>query len=394
MSALKYWVWLAELQGLGNQARLALLRHFGGPEELFYADPEELLLVEGVTRYETAVLANHDLRPADQILAACQEENIRIMTLQDGDYPGRLQNIYDPPIVLYVKGRLPLLDEELAVAVVGTRAYSPYGQLAAEKLGYGLAKGGAVVISGLAKGIDALAAWSARRAGGTVVGVVGNGLDVFYPRSSRFLYEDLAATGAIVSEYPPGTEPAGRHFPQRNRILSGLAAATLVIEAPEKSGALITANLALEQGRDLYAVPGPIDAPNSVGCNQLIREGAGLVAKPWDLLMDYTERYPGKLKSEDSWIRTEVLDEPPETMEIPSPALPEFDLKHNDLHLTDDQITILRAIPQEPIQVDDLIELTGIPTRRVLSAMTILELENLVCQSSGKHYALTVRLTE
>ena len=394
MSALKYWVWLAELQGLGNQARLALLRHFGSPEAIYYADPEELLLVEDMTRPQAAALGNHDLTCADQILAACQEENIRIMTMQDGDYPGRLQNIYDPPILLYVKGRLPLLDEELAVAVVGTRNYSPYGQLAAEKLGYGLAKGGAVVISGLAKGIDALAAWSARRAGGTVIGVVGNGLDVFYPRSSRFLYEDLAVTGAIVSEYPPGTEPAGKHFPQRNRILSGLAAATLVIEAPEKSGALITANLALEQGRDLYAVPGPIDAPNSVGCNQLIREGAGLVATPWDLLMDYTQRYPGKLKAESSWKETEVLEEPTETMEIPEPELPELDLRRNDRNLTDDQITILKAIPQEMIQVDDLIEQTGIPTRRVLSALTILEIENLVCQHSGKHYSLAVRLTE
>ncbi len=394
MSALKYWVWLSELQGLGNQARLALLRHFGTPEEVYYAQQEEILLVEGMTRPQAAILQNHDLKHADWILAECQRLDIRLMTLLDGDYPSRLQNIYDPPILLYVKGRLPLLDEEAAVAVVGTRNYSPYGQLAAEKLGYGLAKGGAVVISGLAKGIDAMAAWSARCAGGTVVGVVGNGLDVYYPQSSRFLYEDLAATGAVVSEYPPGTPPDGKHFPQRNRILSGLAAATLVIEAPERSGALITANLALEQGRDLYAVPGPIDAPNSVGCNRLIREGAGLVAEPWDLLMDYTERFPGKLHAEDSWKKADIPDEPEETVKIPEPELPAYQLADNPLNLNDDQIAILRAVPQEPIYVDELIELTGIPTRRVLSAMTILEIENLVHQHSGKRYSLTVQLIE
>ncbi len=394
MSALKYWVWLSELQGLSNQARLALLRHFGTPEEIYYAESEEILLAEGLTRPQAAILQNHDLTAANQILADCQRLDIRIMTLYDGDYPGRLQNIYDPPMLLYVKGRMPLLDEEVAVAVVGTREYSPYGQLAAEKLGYGLAKGGAVVISGLAKGIDALAAWSARRAGGTVVGVVGNGLDIIYPRTSRHLYDDLAVTGALISEYPPGTPPDGRHFPQRNRILSGLAAATLVIEAPERSGALITAGLALDQGRDLYAVPGPIDAPNSVGCNRLIREGAGLVAEPWDLLMDFAERYPGKVHAEDSWKQTEVLDEPPEVMDIPEPALPILRLGENDLDLTDDQVQILKAIPQTPIQVDDLIEKTGIPTRRVLSALTILELENLVQQHSGKHYTLAVTLTE
>ena len=395
MSALKYWVWLSELKGLGNQARLALLRRFGGPEEIFYADPDELLLTEGLTRAQAALLENHDLAGADRILADCQQLDLRILTIADGDYPSRLQNIYDPPCLLYAKGHLPAFDEEVAVAVVGTRNCTPYGETSAEKLGYGLAKGGAIVVSGLAKGIDAAAARGALRAGGVTVGVLGNGLDVKYPWESRYLYDDVAAAGVLLSEYPPGTEPEGRHFPARNRILSGLSVAALVVEAPERSGALITAEMALEQGRDLYAVPGPIDAPNSVGCNRLIREGAGLVAQPWDLLDDYKERYPDKLCPEEAAKKPASLGYQTRQTEEPKPVAPSLSLSDKDLSLTDDQIVLLRTLKEnDPIQVDDLIELTGIPTRRVLSALTVLEIENLVRQHSGKHYTRAVTLTE
>ena len=245
MSALKYWVWLAECRGVSNQAVLALLRHFGSPEDVFYADTGEILLTEGITREQAKALEDHKLDKADKILADCQQLGLRILTIQDAEYPGRLQNIYDPPCLMYVKGRLPAIDEEAAVAVVGTRDCTPYGVACAEKLGYGLASGGAVVVSGLAKGIDAAASRGALRAGGVTVGVVGNGLDVHYPYESRYLYEDIAAAGALLSEYPPGTEPAGNHFPARNRIISGLSLATLVVEAPERSGALITAETAL-----------------------------------------------------------------------------------------------------------------------------------------------------
>ena len=183
MSVLKYWVWLSELRGLGNQTRLALLRHFGTPEDIFFADEGEILLTEGITRAQADTLKNHDLKAADRILADCQRLGLRILTFQDAEYPGRLKNIYDPPCLLYVKGRLPAFDEEVAVAVVGTRDCTPYGENCAEKLGYGLTNGGAIVVSGLAKGIDAAATRGALRAGGITVGVVGNGLDVDYFRS-------------------------------------------------------------------------------------------------------------------------------------------------------------------------------------------------------------------
>ena len=390
---LKYWVWLSELKGLRNQTRLALLRRFGDPESIFYADADELLLTDGVERSQLKLLENHDLAPADRILADCQRLDIRLLTLSDAAYPGRLKNIYDPPALLYCKGRLPLLDDLLCVAVVGTRDCTPYGVACAEKLGFGLASGGAAVVSGLAKGIDAAAIRGALRAGGVTVGVVGNGLDVYYPYESRYLYEDVASAGILLSEYPPGTEPASGHFPVRNRIISGLSLAALVVEAPEKSGALITAATALEQGRDVFAVPGPIDAPASVGCNCLIRDGAGLVSDASDILREYEGRFVLNLK--ESREQPGTLGYQARMAPEPKPVAPMLSLRHSDAELTDDQIAVLKALSDtEPMQVDDLTELVEIPTRRVLSALTVLEIDQYVAQHPGKRYTRTVTVIE
>nr|WP_325212131.1 DNA-processing protein DprA [uncultured Oscillibacter sp.] len=400
---LKYWVWLAELPGLKGPSRLALLRHFGSPEDIFFADREELLLAEDVLPTQAELALNHDLSAADRILADCQRLGQRILTIQDAEYPQRLRNIFDPPPVLYVKGRMPAIDEEAAIAVVGTRSCTPYGVASAERLSQELAACGAVVVTGLAKGVDSAAARGALRAGGAVVGVTGNGLDVYYPWESRDLYDDVAAAGVLLSEYPPGTEPEKTHFPARNRIMSGLSVAALIVEAPERSGALITARLALEQGREVYAVPGPIGAPASVGCNRLIRDGAGLAAEGWDILRDFRERFPEKVRPAGelpAWTplptrrRTEPRRRPeaaPEPGEEPKPVPRAVSPKG----LTDDQIALLRVLePENPAQVDDLIETTGIPARRVSSALTMLEIDGCVQQHSGKRYTRTVTLAE
>ena len=394
MSALKYWLWLAGLPGLSNQTRLALLRHFPTPEDVYYAEAEEVLLTEGITREQAALLEDKDCARADQILADCQRLDLDILTIQDAGYPNRLRNIYDPPCLLYVRGRLPAFDDEAAVAVVGTRSCTPYGISCAEKLGYGLAAGGAVVVSGLARGVDSAALRGALRGGGAVTAVLGNGLDVIYPPENQYLYEDVAAAGALVSEYPPGTSPEAKHFPVRNRIMSGLCLGTLVVEAPARSGALITAGTALEQGRDVFAVPGPIDAPASVGCNRLIRDGAGLVSDAWDILREYEARFPDKLRREGAQESPAVLGYQARQKTEPKPVPPSVSLSQNEYSLTDDQIHLLQALTEEPMLVDDLIELTGIPTRRVLSALTVLEIEHLVTQHSGKRYARVVTLTE
>jgi DNA processing protein len=394
MSALTYWLWLSELQGLTNQTQLALLRRFETPERIFYADPEELLLTEGITRQQAELLSDHRLDGARKIQEDCHRLNIRILTFGDAEYPGRLKNIYDPPMLLYMKGRMPVMDEEVAIAVVGTRNCTPYGEGCAKKLGHELSAAGAVVVSGLAKGIDAAATHGALMAGGVTVGVVGNGLDVRYPYESRFLYDDVAAAGVLISEYPPGAEAAGWHFPARNRILSGLCVGTLVVEAPLRSGALITAETALEQGRDVFAVPGPIDAENSAGCNRLIQEGALLVTGAEDILLEYEGRYPQKL-------RPRAYTEPPKTVGYQArqlaeakPVPPSVSLSRELPELSDDQLAILRLLGEEPMQVDDIIELTELPTRRVLSALTVLEMDELVTQHSGKRYTRAVTLTE
>jgi len=404
---LKYWLWLAELPGLNNQSRLALLRHFGSPEDIFFADREELLLAEDVPPEQAELALNRDLSAAGGILADCERLGQRVLTIRDAEYPQRLRSIYNPPLVLYVKGRMPAIDEEAAVAVVGTRECTPYGAASAERLSQELAACGAVVVTGLAKGVDSAAARGALRAGGRVVGVTGGGLDVYYPRESRDLYDDVAASGVLISEYPPGSAPERHHFPARNRIMSGLSVAALVVEAPERSGALITAGLALDQGRDVYAVPGPISAPSSAGCNRLIREGAGLAACGWDVLRDYEARFPGKLRpaaGHPEWtpLSARRRDPPASQPEEPLKKEPEKVLKKGPEEppvspegLTDDQIALLRALePEAPIQVDDLIQTTGIPARRVSSALTMLEIDGFVRQHSGKRYTRTVTLSE
>ena len=288
MAGLKYWVWLNEVKNLSNRAKLLLLEHFGTPEEAYYADADEYRLIEGLGAKQIELLADKSLSGADKILGDCQRLGLRILTMQDADYPVRLRNIYEPPCLLYVQGQLPAFDEEVAIAMVGTRRATPYGIETAEKLAFQMAKQGALIVSGAAYGIDSSAHRGALRAGAKTVAVLGNGHDVVYPAGNEWLYRDIAASGALLSEYPPGTAAEGWHFPVRNRIISGLCLGTVIVEAPEeRTGALITANTALEQGRDVFAVPGPIDAPMSRGCNRLIADGAAaLTCGAWDILRE------------------------------------------------------------------------------------------------------------
>ena len=401
MSAIKYWLWLSAA-AVSPKAKAALIDKYSDAEKAFYAPAGEFETLTGVSKKEAETLEKRDISCADRILAACARQGIRAVTMQDADYPARLRGIFEPPCLLYVKGTLPAFDEEVAVAMVGTRACTPYGTQSAEKIAYGLAKQGALVVSGAARGIDSAAHRGALRAGGVTVAVLGNGLDVVYPEENAGLYRDIAATGALLSEYPPGTAAEGWHFPIRNRIISGLCLATVVVEAPlERSGALITANTALEQGRDVFAVPGPIDASASRGCNRLIADGAGLVSESWDILREYQAMYPHKILGERVELphalgyqaRTEQAEAKAAETPAEAEALPALDLT-GDHGLTDDQMKLLRELAQGEKQVDDLIELTQIPARRVLSALTMLELDGYVAQSGGKRFSIQVELKE
>lgn len=401
MAALKYWIWLTALPGLTNHARLLLLDHFGSPENIYYAEKEELLLVEGLGSAQASLAANRSLTAADTILGDCERLGIQVLTMQDAAYPQRLRNIFDPPVILYWKGQLPLFDEEAAVAVVGTRGCTPYGLQTAEQLGWEMTKQGALVVSGLAKGIDAASHRGALRAGGTTAAVLGGGIDVIYPAENRGLFADIETAGVLLSEYPPGTEAAGGHFPARNRIISGLCLATVVVEAPERSGALITANTALEQGREVFAVPGPINAPNSRGCNALIRDGAGIVTGSWDVLCEYQSRYPHKLRQSEQRMQENPGYEARvrRAEEAARPAQPVSRRPVVDLSgphdLTEDQAAVIRALTaEEPLLPDEVAEKTELPIRRVLSALTILEINGYAMQQGGRRFVRTVDLKE
>ena len=403
MTAIKYWLWLASLKGIPAQIKLSLLYYFGSPERVFMAESGEYLLVDGMTRAAAELLEDKSMREANRILGECERLGLRVLTLHDAEYPDRLRNIYDPPIVLYVKGRLPLFDDEVAIAMVGPRKASDYALRTGEQLSYQLASHGAVVVSGLAAGGDAAAHKGALRAGGFTAAVIGGGHDIVYPYENRFLYEDIAVRGVILSEYPPGTPHDGKHFPVRNRIISGLSLGVVVTEAGLRSGTLITASRALDQGRDVFAVPGRIDDSACAGSNRLLRDGAMVVTEAWDILVHYESLYPHKLHGRgaheavrfggqgEETAETVPQKKKDEPVEIAEPTLPKLELD-GDHGLNNDQIVILRALEGKMMQVDDIIETTQIPTRQVLSALTVLEIEGFVTQHSGKRFALAVTL--
>lgn len=402
MARLKYWLWLATRRGLRPQDTAAMLNVFGTPESAYFADGDDYAAM-GLPGACAETLADKSLDRVQRILADCDRLGVRVLTLGDAEYPERLKQIYDPPTVLYVRGKLLPFDEEVAVAVVGARSPSEYGKAMAGKLGLDLARRGALVVSGIAQGIDAIALRGALSGGGSVVSVLGCGVDVVYPRQNAALYEDVAAVGALLSEFPPGTGVESWHFPVRNRIISGLSLGVVAVECAEHSGTLITCNLALDQGRDLFAFSGPADAPMSIGTNLLIQQGhAKLVLNANDVLVEYADRWPDKLcrpvplTREETEARLEQAKRPDPT---PAPRRapkatekPCIALKDHREEFTDDERDILFALEDGPLRPDDLVERTQIPARRVLSALTMLQVRGHVTEQPGKRFEAAVLL--
>lgn len=296
MSQLRYWVWLASVDGVRTISLCRVLEHFGGAMEAYFAPEERLSELEDLSPQERRALSDRSLERTEQILALCQEKNIRILTLHDAAYPDRLRQIADPPLVLYVRGNLPFLDELPTIAIVGTRKASAYGIKVATRLGQEITSYGGCVVTGMALGVDGAAARGALLTGKPCVGVLGTAIDVNYPAANSLLIDDVASAGAVISEFPPLYPTKPENFPRRNRIISGLSCGACIVEAPVRSGALITANLALEQGRDVFAVPGNIDSPNSTGTNALIRDGAKAITGAQDILSEYEGLYPGRIQ--------------------------------------------------------------------------------------------------
>ena len=374
MSSLKYWIWLATRTGIGPSRARQLLDHFGTPERVYCAGRSDYLDIERIKAADIKELMDKDTGEAENILASCSGIGCRTITLHDSEYPDRLRNIYDPPIVLYLRGVLPLLDDLAVVGVVGTRKCTPYGIKTAENVGYGLSHSGIIVVTGLAKGVDTAATLGALKGGAPVIGVIGSGLDIIYPPENKQVFNDVASFGALISEYPPGTMPLPGHFPARNRIISGISLGVAVIEAPKRSGALITAAQALEQGRDVFALPGNVDAATCEGSNALLRDGAIPFMTADDIIDEYTELYSiNKQTSNDKETKIS-FDNIPKVDYIDKriPGDVHFDKLIEDL--SGDEKQVAESIGQTALQVDEIISCTKLPAKQVLTALTMLEL--------------------
>lgn len=407
MAELKYWLWLTTCKGIGAAGTLAVLDHFGTLERAYYADPDEYSLLP-LSSFQQKALKNKSMDRAESILADCERLGLRIMTFRDADYPERLRQIANPPAVLYIRGKVFHFDEEAAIGVVGTRTPTLYGEKWAERFGLELASGGALVVSGIARGLDTCAIKGALKGGGPVVSVLGGGVDVPYPNENRFLYEDVASAGALISEYPPGTPNEVDHFPRRNRVLSGLCLGVLAVECRPFGGTMSTVNHALDQNRDVFAVPGALDAAMSEGTNKLIQQGAKLVTCGRDILEEYWSRFPDKLGAAAPLTaevaRARLEERKPEKPAVPAPAKAVPEAKkpvrerilrgEQKARFTDDELAILAALGKRERSADELVELTQVPARRVLSALTMLQIQGAVEEHPGKRFSALVELEE
>lgn len=393
---LLYWLWLAQCNEVKDGVKAALVRQFEDPERLFFAEKQEILdaEIEGLTGEHLDILLRHDLSAAEETLSDCAKAGLQVLTYDSPLYPRRLKAIYDPPIVLYYRGTLPDFDKLPTIGVVGTRHPSVYGRQAAKRLGGEIAAAGGLVVSGLAEGIDGAAMEAALSAGFPAVGVLGCGADVVYPRKHKALFQETERLGCILSEYAPGSPPLGWHFPRRNRIISGLSCGVVVVEAPERSGSLLTARHALEQGRDVFVVPGNVDMESFRGSNRLLRNGAIAVSSGRDVMEEYDLLYPEKL------LPKQGLDKPKKAeKQEPKPEAPEILKKktidngnpppysgQNDIlqGLSADEQTVMTAIGTGIESVDDVIAKTGLPSGKVLGILTMLEIRKKIVRHPGK----------
>lgn len=307
----KYSVWIAESLGQGNLLASKIAENFSAKsvyEGCLDEIEDDSLFTEDEMKRISKALRRRSLTHAEEIVDRCEKLGISIVTYESADYPSPLRTLRDMPVVLYVRGKLPDCNNNMLTAVVGTRSMTEYGRRIAYSLGAGLAFGGSIVVSGMALGADSMALIGALENGGRTIAVLGSGVDVIYPREHKEIYNRILSKGAVISEYPPGTPPSGSHFPVRNRIMSGLSDATVVVEADAKSGALITARNAVKQGRKLFAVPGKVGDPGAEGTNMLICDGAIPVTTAEDILIEFEFMYKGQISVAHAHSKLHGLD--------------------------------------------------------------------------------------
>lgn len=356
MESLIQWLGLKSVPGVGNRLFLHLIEHFENPKNVFSAPKVELLKVEGVSDRLVPVIQRYKIpKEVKEDLSLAQKDGVKIITFSDSDYPSLLRHIHDPPPVLYVRGKVH--GDSLNIAIVGSRNPTSYGRTVTERLSGDLAQRGFTVVSGMARGIDAAAHIGALATEGKTVAVLGSGMGTIYPAENKSLFYRIAESGAVISEFPFLTPPEAHNFPVRNRIISGLSLGTVIVEATHRSGSLITARLAAEQGREVFAVPGSITSFKSMGTHRLIKQGAKLVEHVEDILEELN------------------LDQP----------IPSIDTKEKPaISLTPEEKKILNELSPYPIHIDKLVRNLSFSAAQVSSLLLQLELKGLVTQSPGK----------
>ena len=356
------WLALGRIRGVGGVSFKKITARFADPAAVFRASAAELAEIEGLHREVIHSIANfNDWAEIDKEIQRARAAGIKMIPFSDAAYPASLRAIADPPPLLYVKGELRDNDSR-AIAIVGSRSASDYGRRIARDLARGLASFGFTVVSGMARGIDGMAHESALQAGGRTLAVLGSGVDHAYPPEHEMLYRRISESGAVISELPMGARPIAFNFPARNRLISGLSLGVVVVEATEKSGSLITASLAAEQGREVFAVPGEAGASRSRGSHRLIRQGAKLVETVEDIIEEIAPQLSRRGDAAPASARSLPENSGPAARQI------------------------FALLKESSLQVDQVIEQTGLPAPQVLQVLLDLELQGFVCQTPGKIY--------
>lgn len=373
-----YWLWLQHALGAGSRKTKAVLERFDSISSFYHGGEREWRLCGCFNQKELSQLKEATLGEAEAVIKRSEALGLNILTPEE--FPERLLEIANPPCALFLKGELPNLDEEAAVAIVGTRSATPYGLEMAFELAFQLSKAGVVVVSGGALGVDASSHKGALQAGGKTIAVLGCGVNYDYLRTNASLRHTIANQGALVSEYPPDSPAPAYHFPIRNRLISALSLGTLVIEAGEKSGSLITANLALEQGRDVFALPGSVQSSVSRGTNNLIKAGAKPVTDVEDILEEYRARYSAKIKTQRM-----NASEQKEAISHTLHKRTREELKKEGL--SEDAVLLYLCMESEPRHIDVLLQQAGLNVPAAMQALTELELLQLARAWPGRQYS-------
>ncbi|MBQ1555653.1 MAG: DNA-processing protein DprA [Clostridia bacterium] len=412
-----YGVWLQLVMGEGSRKVPLLLDYFGSCRAVYEADEIERRLSGLLVPGEIKKMEETPLDQASEIVDACVRLHYQILTPDDAAYPGRLRNIADYPAALYISGEWPAIDDEVCIAMVGTRRASRYGYDTAMNIARDLAACGAIVVSGCARGIDTAAHQGALIGGGKTMGVLGCGINTPYNMQNEGLRQVISASGAIISEFPPGAPPLNYHFPIRNRLISALTLGVVVVEAGDRSGSLITANLALEQGRDVFAVPGQVSSPMAKGVNKLIFDGAKPIEDAYGVLEDYVVQFPHKIHLEyfgrnvrvyDRGVRPKWEREPVEKQKkppasvrsIPSdqavkPRLTEMEAaadrmpepeNNAPVGMSENAVKVMRVLSGTPKPPEDIAAESGVPAAELMKCLTELELYGKVRILPGKRY--------